>query len=52
VVSDFASWAGEDPAVSKRLAEANGINVEFVTVTGRTDNVGIVGGWFEGAITG
>lgn len=49
VVSDFASWTGEDPAVSKRLAEANGINVEFVTVTGRTDNIGIVGGWFEGS---
>jgi len=49
VVSDFASWTGEDPAVSKRLAEANGISVEFVTVTWRTDNIGIVGGWFEGS---
>jgi hypothetical protein len=49
VVSDFASWTGEDPAISKRLAEANGITVEFVTVTGKTDNVGIVGGWFEGS---
>ncbi len=49
VVSDFASWTGEDPVVTKRLAEANGINVDFVTVTGRTDNVGIVGGWFEGS---
>lgn len=49
VVSDFASWTGEDPAISKRLAEANGINVEFVTVTGKTDNIGIVGGWFEGS---
>lgn len=49
VVSDFAGWTGEDPAVSKRLAEANGINVEFITVTGRTDNIGIVGGWFEGS---
>lgn len=48
VVSDFAGWTGEDPAVSKRLAEANGIIVDFVTVTGKTDNVGIVGGWFEG----
>jgi len=48
VVSDFTSWTGEDPAVTKRLAEANGINVEFVTVTGRTDNIGIVAGWFEG----
>ncbi len=49
VVSDFTSWTGEDPAVAKSLAEANGINVEFVTVTGKTDNIGIVGGWFEGS---
>jgi hypothetical protein len=49
VVSDFASWNGEDPAVTKRLAEANGINVDFVTVTGRTDNIGIVSGMFEGS---
>lgn len=49
VVSDFASWTGDDPAVAKSLAEANGINVEFVTVSGKTDNVGIVGGWFEGS---
>jgi len=49
VVSDFAGWTGEDPAVTKRLAEANGISVEFVTVTGRTDNVGIVSGSFEGS---
>ena len=49
VVSDFAGWTGEDPAVAKSLAEANGINVEFVTVSGKTDNVGIVGGWFEGS---
>ena len=47
IVSDFAGWTGEDPAVTKRLAEANGISVEFITVSGRTDNVGIVGGWFE-----
>ncbi len=49
VVSDFAGWTGEDPAVTKRLAEANGISVEFVTVTGRTDNIGIVSGSFEGS---
>jgi hypothetical protein len=48
VVSDFASWTGEDPAITKSLAQANGINVEFITVTGQTDNIGIVGGWFEG----
>ncbi len=48
-VSDFAGWTGEDPAVTKRLAEANGISVEFVTVTGKTDNIGIVSGSFEGS---
>ncbi|MBU4139302.1 MAG: VWA domain-containing protein, partial [Euryarchaeota archaeon] len=48
VVSDFAGWTGEDPAVTKSLAEANGINVKFVTVTGKTENVGIVGGRFNG----
>ena len=49
VLSDFASWNGEDPAIAKQLAQANGINVEFVTVSGRTDNIGIVNGWFEGS---
>lgn len=49
VLSDFASWKGDDPAVAKQLAEANGINVEFVTVSGRTDNIGIVNGWFDGS---
>ncbi len=47
VLSDFTSWSGDDPAVAKKLAEANGINTEFVTITGRTDNTGIVNGWFE-----
>lgn len=49
VVSDFASWNGEDPAATKNLVEANGISVDFVTVTGRTDNIGIAGGAFEGS---
>ncbi|MCE8422888.1 MAG: hypothetical protein J5U16_03015, partial [Candidatus Methanoperedens sp.] len=47
VFSDFISQSGDDPMVAKKLAEANGINVDFVTITGRTDNVGIVNGWFE-----
>ncbi len=47
VLSDFTSWTGDDPSIAKALAEANGINVEFVTVSGRTDNIGIVNGWFE-----
>jgi hypothetical protein len=47
VLSDFTSWSGDDPAVAKKLAEANGINTEFVTISGKTDNIGIVNGWFE-----
>ncbi len=47
VLSDFTSWSGDDPAVAKKLAEANGINTDFVTISGRTDNIGIVNGWFE-----
>jgi hypothetical protein len=49
VLSDFASWNGDDPAVARQLALANGLDVEFVTVSGRTDNIGIVNGWFEGS---
>ncbi|MCZ7400171.1 MAG: VWA domain-containing protein [Candidatus Methanoperedens sp.] len=47
VLSDFISWIGDDPGIAKKLAEANGLNVEFVTISGRTDNIGIVDGWFE-----
>lgn len=47
VFSDFASWSGDDPSIAKKLAEASGINTEFVTVGGRSDNAGIVNGWFE-----
>ncbi|MCZ7382678.1 MAG: BatA domain-containing protein [Candidatus Methanoperedens sp.] len=47
VLSDFTSWIGDDPSVAKALAESNGINVNFVTISGRTDNIGIVNGWFE-----
>lgn len=47
VYSDFISWNGDDPSIAKKLAEANGINVEFATISGRTDNIGIVNGWFE-----
>jgi hypothetical protein len=47
VLSDFTSFSGDDPSVARKLAEANGINVEFVMISGRTDNIGIVSGWFE-----
>jgi hypothetical protein len=47
VLSDFISWNGDDPMVAKKLAEGNGINVDYITISGRTDNIGIVNGWFE-----
>ena len=49
VFSDFTSWSGDDPNVAREVAQANGIIVDFVTVSGRTDNVGIIDGWFEGS---
>lgn len=47
VISDFISSSGDSPAVAKKVAEASGIKVDFITVTGRTDNIGIINGWFE-----
>ncbi len=49
VFSDFTSWSGDDPNVAREVAQANGIIVDFVTVSGRTDNIGIIDGWFEGS---
>jgi hypothetical protein len=47
VFSDFISSSGDSPAVAKTVAEASGIKVDFIAVSGRTDNIGIVNGWFE-----
>ncbi|MCZ7402639.1 MAG: BatA domain-containing protein [Candidatus Methanoperedens sp.] len=47
VLSDFISSSGDSPAVAKKLAESNGITVDFIPVSGRTDNIGIINGWFE-----
>ncbi len=47
VLSDFISSSGDSPAIAKKVAEASGITVDFITVTGRTDNIGIINGWFE-----
>jgi len=47
VLSDFISSSGDSPVVAKKLAESNGITVDFITVSGRTDNIGIINGWFE-----
>jgi hypothetical protein len=45
VVSDFASWIGDDPEVTRGLIEGGGTRVVFVDSGGAGDNVGIVGGW-------
>lgn len=47
VLSDFISWSGDSPEIAKKVAQASGIKVDFITVSGRTDNIGIVNGWFE-----
>ncbi|MHC1631317.1 MAG: BatA domain-containing protein [Methanotrichaceae archaeon] len=45
IVSDFASWVGDDPDVTKKLIESDGSQVVFVDSGGSGDNVAIVSGW-------
>ncbi|MGC9514288.1 DUF7408 domain-containing protein [Methanocrinis sp.] len=45
VVSDFVSWTGDDPQVTRRLIEGEGTGVVFVDSGGEGENLGIVGGW-------
>jgi len=45
VISDFISWIGDDPEVTRGLIETEGTGVVFVDTGGGGDNVGIVGGW-------
>jgi hypothetical protein len=47
VVSDFASWEGEDPVSTKQLAQSYGINTAFVDVSSAVGNVGIIDGWID-----
>ncbi len=47
VISDFANWEGEDPNVAKKLAEADGIDVSFVSVSGGRNDIAITGGWLS-----
>jgi len=51
VISDFANWEGEDPNVAKKLAEADGIDVSFVSVSGGRNDIAITGGWLSDGIT-
>jgi len=50
VISDFANWEGEDPNVAKKLAEADGIDVSFVSVSGGRNDLAITGGWLADGI--
>nr|WP_321498455.1 BatA and WFA domain-containing protein [uncultured Methanolobus sp.] len=47
VVSDFASWNGDDPVNSMKLAESYGLNVQFLIVGNDADNTGIIQGTIE-----
>ncbi|MEA3281218.1 MAG: BatA and WFA domain-containing protein [Euryarchaeota archaeon] len=50
VISDFANWEGEDPNVAKKLAEADGIDISFVSVSGGRNDIAITGGWLSDGI--
>jgi hypothetical protein len=50
VISDFTNWEGEDPNVAKKLAEADGIDVSFVSVSGGRNDIAITGGWLSDGI--
>lgn len=45
VISDFISWAGDDPGVTRDSLVAAGASIVFADTGGGGDNVGIVGGW-------
>jgi N-terminal double-transmembrane domain len=47
VISDFASWNGDDPVNSMKLAESYGLNVQFLLVGREADNTGIIQGTIE-----
>ncbi len=49
VISDFSYFIGDDPLVAAGIARGSGLDVELVPVTGGTENIGIVDGWFEGS---
>jgi len=49
VISDFTNWDGDDPSVAKKLVEADGIDVSFVSVSGGKNDIAITGGWLSPA---
>ncbi|MDM7934619.1 MAG: BatA domain-containing protein [Methanothrix sp.] len=45
VVSDFISWAGDDPEATRRVLESEGRSVMFADVYRGGDNVALIDGW-------
>jgi len=45
VVSDFVSWVGDDPEVTRNLIDGDGTQAVFMDTGGSGDNVAIVNGW-------
>ncbi|HIE31348.1 MAG TPA: hypothetical protein EYP67_03075 [Methanosarcinales archaeon] len=49
VVSDFTNWDGEDPYIAKKLAEGDGIDVSFISVSDGENKIAVTGGWLSPA---
>ena len=47
VISDFTNWDGEDPHIAKKLAEGDGIDVSFMSVSAGENKIAITGGWLS-----
>ena len=47
VISDFTNWNGEDPYIAKKLAEGDGIDVSFMSVSDGKNKIAITGGWLS-----
>lgn len=47
VISDFASWSGDDPVNAMKLAESYGLTVEYVRVGKEAENIGFIQGNIE-----
>ena len=45
VISDFISWSGDNPEVTRNLIEDGDVEIAFVDTGGSGENVGIVNGW-------
>lgn len=45
VISDFISWLGDDPEITRKLIEDDEVQVVFADSGGRGDNLAIVSGW-------